>query len=76
MLIKNYFLVSLHREENVDSKENLKHLFDLLNEIYKKYKQKIIISMHPRTKKILKILDFILKMIILYLVSHLVFLII
>ena len=48
---KNYFLVSLHREENVDSKENLKHLFDLLNEIYKKYKQKIIISMHPRTKK-------------------------
>ena len=51
LMKKNYFVVSLHREENVDSKENLRHLFDLLNEIYKKYEQKIIISMHPRTKK-------------------------
>ena len=49
---KNYFVVSLHREENVDS-ENLRHLFDLLNEIYKKYGKNYYFNA-PRTRKILK----------------------
>jgi UDP-N-acetylglucosamine 2-epimerase (non-hydrolysing) len=45
-----YFLVSLHREENVDS-DNLFKLTDALNTIAELYKMPIIISTHPRTKK-------------------------
>jgi UDP-N-acetylglucosamine 2-epimerase len=45
-----YFLVSLHREENVDLAENLKRFIDLLNVISKKYKLPIIVSTHPRTR--------------------------
>jgi len=45
-----YFLVSAHREENVDYKTNLKDLLDSLDAIAKKYKLPIIVSTHPRTK--------------------------
>lgn len=45
-----YFLVSVHREENVDS-DNLLKLVDTLNEIAEVYKLPIIISTHPRTRK-------------------------
>lgn len=45
-----YFLVSMHREENVDYSENLILLLDSLNSIADKYKLPIIISTHPRTK--------------------------
>ncbi len=51
-LAKNdYFIVSIHREENVDSPENFKNLLDSLDEITRYYEKKIIISTHPRTKK-------------------------
>jgi UDP-N-acetylglucosamine 2-epimerase (non-hydrolysing) len=48
---EDYFLVSIHREENVDNPENLRILLDTLNEIAHIYKKRIIISTHPRTRK-------------------------
>tara|TARA_Y100000389_G_scaffold205131_1_gene263740 strand:- start:10292 stop:11428 length:1137 start_codon:yes stop_codon:yes gene_type:complete len=47
----NYFLVSLHREENIDSKNNFIKISDSLNTISKEYNLPIIVSTHPRTKK-------------------------
>lgn len=46
-----YFLVSCHREENVDSDENLMKLIKTLNAIAHFYKAPIIMSTHPRTRK-------------------------
>ena len=45
-----FFIVSSHREENVDYKENLISFLDSLNGIAEKYKLPIIVSTHPRTK--------------------------
>lgn len=47
----NYFLVSIHRQENVDIKENLISILDILNSVAEKYNVKIIVSTHPRTKE-------------------------
>ena len=46
-----YFVVSSHREEVVDSPENLKDLIESLNGLIEKYNYPIIFSTHPRTKK-------------------------
>jgi len=46
----NYFLVSAHREENVDSKHNLTDLLNSLTAIHDTYGKEIIISTHPRTR--------------------------
>ena len=51
-LIKNsYFIISAHREENVDSAENLSKLFAVLNAIADRFKLPVIVSTHPRTRK-------------------------
>ena len=49
--LHNYFLVSSHREENVDSPERLQALLDCLRTLAKKYDVPIIFSTHPRTQK-------------------------
>jgi len=51
---KEFFLISAHREENVDSTERLSLLLKSLNKISKKYKHPVIVSTHPRTKARLK----------------------
>jgi UDP-N-acetyl-L-fucosamine synthase len=48
---KEYFVVSAHREENVDNKENLKKIIDIINLISRTYKLPVIVSTHPRTRK-------------------------
>ena len=48
---KEYFLVSIHREENVDHPESLSKILGLLNTIAEKYDLPVIVSTHPRTKK-------------------------
>lgn len=47
---REYFLISFHREENVDSKEKLLNFVEILKELHKKFNVPIIISTHPRTK--------------------------
>jgi UDP-N-acetylglucosamine 2-epimerase (non-hydrolysing) len=47
---KQFFVVSAHREENVDYRDNLVNLIKSLNEVAKKYKLPIIVSTHPRTQ--------------------------
>ncbi|EKT1167088.1 TPA: non-hydrolyzing UDP-N-acetylglucosamine 2-epimerase, partial [Escherichia coli] len=46
----SYFLVSSHREENVDSPEKLRSLIETLNIVSEKYKLPVIVSTHPRTR--------------------------
>lgn len=48
---RKYFIVSIHREENVDYPENLKKLVDSLNALAEQYNYPVIVSTHPRTQK-------------------------
>jgi UDP-N-acetylglucosamine 2-epimerase len=52
--VNKYFIVSCHREENVDNLKNLENLVKSLNLIAKTTKLPVLISMHPRTKKNIK----------------------
>lgn len=46
-----FFIVSAHREENIDSQENMLDMVDALNGIAETYNMPVIVSTHPRTKK-------------------------
>lgn len=48
---KKFFIVSAHREENIDSDANFKNFLKSLKAIAKKYKMPVIVSTHPRTRK-------------------------
>ena len=48
---EKFFLVSTHREENVDSPETLRDLMETLNALAEKYNFPILVSTHPRTRK-------------------------
>lgn len=48
---RGYFLVSIHREENVDDPINLEEILSLLNRLVEQYDVQVIVSTHPRTRK-------------------------
>jgi len=54
-----YFIVSTHREENVDSEKNFSDLLESLSAIVDKYGKKVIVSTHPRTRKKLEAMGFV-----------------
>ena len=51
-----YFLVSAHREENVDRPERLQQLLDCLTAVHEKFDMPVFVSTHPRTRKRLEAL--------------------
>jgi UDP-N-acetyl-L-fucosamine synthase len=54
---KQYFIVSLHREENVDNSERLRDLVGALNALAESHQIPVIVSTHPRTRKKLEQLE-------------------
>ena len=48
---QSFFLISAHREENIDSENNFIKLVNVLNVIAEKYSMPVIVSTHPRTQK-------------------------
>lgn len=48
---KEFFLLSMHREENLDNTKNFDALIESINDVAEKYKLPIIFSTHPRTQK-------------------------
>ena len=46
-----YFLISAHREENIDFEKNFKNLIEIMNTLGEEYGLPVIVSTHPRTQK-------------------------
>ena len=53
---KDYFIVSAHREENVDYEDNFNNMLNSLNVVAEKFNKRVIVSTHPRTRKKLEAL--------------------
>jgi len=50
---KEYFLVTAHRQENVDNPDKLQHIFSALTTIHEQYSIPVIFPVHPRTRKMI-----------------------
>lgn len=57
---KKFFVVSSHREENINSEKNFTALMDTLNQVAEKYNYPIIVSTHPRTRKMIDFKNFVM----------------
>ncbi len=52
--VRKYFLVSCHREENVNSPRNFKQFIEILNRLCEEYHNPVILSTHPRTRNMIE----------------------
>lgn len=53
---QKFFMVSIHREENVDNPKNLNKILTTLNKLAEEYQLPLIVSTHPRTRKRIELL--------------------